>query len=295
MENKVKKKTISYTQFSKWFTCPRSFKLDYIDKLKQFEDNLIMSFGTAVHETMQEYLKLLYDVSEEKANELNLMNFFKTAFNAQIEKKKIPHTAEEVNGFTEDAENILGSFRQIDNRLKHFPSDKYTLVNIEHQLNLDIKNNIGIVAYLDIVLKERLTGKIRIIDIKTSTNGWNSYQKEDFTKISQLILYKALYSKQNNVPLHMIDIEFFIVKRKLYENVAYQQSHIQIFKPRSNQSDVVEVIEEVSKFINNCFTPEGEYRLDVAYPKVPGKGKKNCKFCIHKGKNCDAVPDIING
>ena len=88
MENKVKKKTISYTQFSKWFTCPRSFKLDYIDKLKQFEDNLIMSFGTAVHETMQEYLKLLYDVSEEKANELNLMNFFKTAFNAQIEKKK---------------------------------------------------------------------------------------------------------------------------------------------------------------------------------------------------------------
>lgn len=292
MNEKIKKKVISYTQFSKWFTCPQSFYLDYVKGLKKFEDNLIMSFGTAIHETMQEYLKTLYTESVEKANAIDLMEHFKLAFQTQITKKNIPHTPEELLDFIEDGKNILDSFSQVENRLKHFPADKYTLVGIEHELKMDIKNNIGIVAYLDLVLKEKMTGKIRIIDIKTSTTGWNVYQKEDFTKTSQLVMYKALYSKQYNIPLHMIDIEFFILRRKLYEDVAYEQSHIQTFKPKSSQEDILQVISEFSGFVNSCFTQEGTYKLDAKYPKIPGKNKKNCKYCTHKGNNCDAISDV---
>jgi hypothetical protein len=288
-----KKKIISYSQFSKWYSCPHSFYLDYVKGLRVFEESLHMSFGTAIHETMQTYLRALYNKSEEHAERMDMMKYFVRAFNDEVTRKKIPHTAEELAEFIEDGRNILEAFKKIDNRLKHFPTDKYMLLDIEHELKLDIKSNVSIVAYLDLVLKERMTGKIKIIDIKTATNGWNNYQKEDFTKTSQLVLYKALYSKKHNVPLHMIDVEFFIVKRKLYEKAAYEQSHIQVFKPKSNQADVLQVINEVSGFISECFTPEGQYRTDVKFPKIPGKYNKNCKYCMHKGKNCDAVPDIV--
>jgi hypothetical protein len=286
-----KKKVVSFSQFSNWYSCPQRWKLDYIDKLKMFEDNLIMSFGTSIHETMQTYLKALYNKSEAKANKMDMLKFFKWSFRKQIILKKIPHTKEELMGFVEDGKNILSEFRRIDNRLKHFPTDKYSLVDIEHELKIPIQNNVDVIAYLDLVLKERMTGKIKIIDIKTSTVGWNNYQKEDFTKTSQLLLYKALYSKKHNIPLHMIDVEFFIVKRKLYENASFPQSRIQIFKPKAHKEDVLEVINEVGSFVGECFTIDGQHNTKIPYPKIPGKNKKNCKYCVHKGKNCDAKPD----
>lgn len=179
------------------------------------------------------------------------------------------------------------------NLIKYFPISKYTLVDIEHEIKTDILNNVGIVAYIDLILKEKETGRIKIIDIKTSTRGWSSYEKDDIVKQSQLRLYKALYSKKYNIPLSTIDIEFFILKRKLYENSPFPQSHIQIFVPTHTQEKIIETIGLFSEFIRNCFTQDGQYKPDMKHPKMPGKNNKNCKYCIHKGKNCDGVADLV--
>lgn len=295
MNDKVnKKKVVSFSQFSNWFTCPHKWYLDYVKGLRKFEDSLNMSFGTAIHKTMQMFLQTLYRKSEEDANRINLMKYFKWAFKREVTHKNIPHTPEEYAEFVQDGANILACFATIENRLKHFPTDKYELLDIEHELKIEIKNNVEITAYLDLVLKEKLTGQIKIIDIKTATNGWNSYQKEDFTKTSQLVLYKALWSKKYNVPLSMIDVEFFIVKRKFYENSNFAQSHIQVFQPKSHQADVMQVIKEFGNFVVECFTPEGVYREDLKHPRIPGKNKKNCKYCQYlKDKTCNGVADPI--
>ena len=287
-----RKKVISFSQFSNWYSCPFRWKTEYLDGKKLFEESLNMSFGTAIHETMQTYLKALYRKSEKMASRMNMDKYFVHMFERELTKKNIPHTPEEKAEFIEDGKNILKSFRQIDNRLKHFPEHKYKLIDIEHELKLDLKNNIDIVAYLDLVLEEKATGKIKIIDIKTSTNGWNNYQKQDFTKQAQLVLYKALYSKKYNIPLSMIDVEFYIVKRKLYENCAYDQSHIQIFRPSSSKDNVLEVINEIQGFIKECFNPDGTYNKTQKYNKIPGKNKKNCKWCPHLNKNCDGISDV---
>lgn len=295
-EEVKKKKTVSFSQFSNWWTCPQKWKLDYIDKLKSFEDNLIMSFGTAIHETVQNYLKVLYKESEESADAIDTLEFFKTAFKKQINEKKIPHTQADFDGFVEDGKNILEEFLEPSNRIRHFPRDKWELLAIEDDLNIDIQNNVTLNGKLDLVLKEKSTGNIRIVDFKTSTNGWNSYQKEDFTKTSQLVLYKALYSKRNNIPLNKITVEFIILKRKLYDEtkVSYEQSRLQIFKPSSYQNDVLQVIQEFGKFVETCFTNEGVHKTDIDYPKIPGKNKKNCKYCPYlKNKKCDGVASRV--
>ncbi len=287
------KKTVSYSQFSNWWSCPHRYYRDYILHEKTFEDNLILSFGTAVHETIQLYLKTLYGKLDADAERINMIKYFTWAFKKQIKLKKIPHTDAELNEFLEDGQNILNEFKEPSNRLRYFPRDKWELLSIEEELNEDIRNNITLNGYIDIVLREKLSGNIRIIDIKTSNSGWNSYQQEDWVKNAQLILYKTLYSKKHNIPLSKIYIEFFILRRKLYKNCSYEQSRIQIFKPSAYQKDIIEVIHEFGKFIDTCFTSNGIYNTSTKYPKIPNGGK-NCKYCNYKKNgSCDGKADII--
>jgi len=285
-----KKKVASHSQFSTWSTCKYKYFLDYIKGLRTFEDNLIMSFGTAIHRTVQLYLKTLYNIGEIPAAKINMVTYFKWAFNVEIKKKKIPHTPEEYESFIFDGERILGEFRTTQNLMKYFPAKLYELVGIEVEIREPILNNIDVIAFLDLVLKNKVTGKIKIVDIKTSTNDWNVYQKKDKIKISQVLLYKALYSKKYNVPLSMIDVEFYILRRKFYENASFAQSHIQSFVPTNTADDVMETIKNFSEFVKVCFTPTGEYNVSGEYPKTPGKANKNCKYCMHKGVNCDGKP-----
>ena len=293
-EEVKKKKIVSFSQFTNWFTCSHKWYRDYILHEKEFEDSLNMSFGTAIHETIQNYLKVLFHDSEENAKKIDNKTFFVDAFKKEVEKKKIPHTPAEFAEFVADGENVLKEFLDPVNLAMYFPRDKWELLAIEDELNVDIKNNVMLTGKLDIVLREKATGNIRIIDFKTSTNGWTNYQKEDFTKTSQLVLYKALYSKKNNVPLPKIYVEFIILKRKLYEKSRYVQSRLQIFKPNAYQSDVLQVIQEFGKFVETCFTPEGQHKTDISYPKIPGKNKKNCKYCPYlKNGKCDGVADAV--
>jgi hypothetical protein len=89
-------------------------------------------------------------------------------------------------------------------------------------------------------------------------------------------------------------VEFFILKRKLYENATYKQSRIQIFKPPSHQEDVLQVIQEFGKFVDTCFTTEGDHKTDIKYPKNPGKNKKNCKYCAYsKNGKCDSRAELL--
>lgn len=294
-EEVKKKKTVSFSQFSNWWTCPHKWYRDYILHEKTFEDNLIMSFGTAIHETVQEYLQTMYNKSEKDADAIDTHAFFLAALKKEVDLKKIPHTQAEWDEFVEDGKNIMDEFKDPSNRIRFFPRDKWELLGIEDELMVDIKNNVVLNGYIDIVLKEKATGNIRIIDFKTSNRGWTNYDKENFTKTSQLVLYKALYSKKYNIPLSKIDVEFFILKRKLYDETKtqYEQSRLQIFKPSSYQKDVIEVIQEFGKFVDTCFTLDGVHKTDAKYPKNPGKNKKNCKYCNYlKNGKCDGRAEL---
>lgn len=217
-----------------------------------------------------------------------------TSFNSELEagrKEGLKYTEDEYTEFCFDAEDILSEFTKPSNRLKHFPSKKYEFIGSELPIEIDIKHNVQFVAYIDLVLREKGTDRYKIIDFKTSSSGWNSYMKEDESKYSQLIIYKAFYSKKFNVPIDDIEIEFLILKRKLFPNVAFPQSRLQSFAPKSNRPAIIYSLNGFTDFVTKCFTPAGEFNLETSHPKVPGKAKKNCKYCPHKNVICDAKED----
>jgi hypothetical protein len=88
--------------------------------------------------------------------------------------------------------------------------------------------------------------------------------------------------------LENIDVEFFILKRKLYEKVNFPQSRIQLFSPKNASKNIISVLNNFTEFVNTCFTNDGAYKTEISlYPKTPGTNKKNCKYCPHYKIYCD--------
>ena len=134
------------------------------------------------------------------------------------------------------------------------------------------------VGYLDVVLRHIPTDSIKIIDIKTSTMGWNKWMKKDENKTQQLLLYKQFYSKMYNHPIERIEVEYFIVKRKLWEKAMFPQKRVQKFVPASGKQSMNKVNGRMLKFINEAFTEDGKKKDDM----LPTPSKKACKWCEFK-------------
>jgi len=295
MSDIKRKNKVSFSQFSNWDKCEKKWYFDYPLGLRKFEDSINTCFGTAMHNALQTYLRSLYTDGIEVADNIDVVAVFQTSFDKEILKLqkdgKPTYTEDDYKEFLYDGDDILKSFLSSSNRLKHFPRQKYDLIGIEVPIEMEIKNNISFVAYLDLILREKTTGIYKIFDFKTSTMGWNKYERENETKLSQLLLYKAFYSKALEVPLEKIDVEFFILKRKLYEGVAYPQSRIQRICPTQTKRVISKTINNFITFIDKCFNEDGSYRLNEQYHKNPGTNHKNCKYCSHYKIRCDGKAD----
>ena len=285
---------VSFSQYSTYSTCPRMYKHQYIDKLGESSANVHTIFGTAMHEVIQHYLTVFYGVSKKQANELNLDKMLLSKLREEFVKEKekmsegAPCTQLELEEFFGDGRRILEWF--VKHIEKLYTKSGYELVAIEMPLNYEIKAGVHFIAFIDIVLREIGSGEIIIIDLKTSTNGWNKYQKEDKIKNAQILIYKKFYSDLFGVPMQNIKVEFQIMKRKLMEDTPYPIPRISKHIPPNGRPSVMKAYDEFMGFINTVFDDSGERRLDIEYSKTPGKNKKNCKYCeFYARKICDGV------
>jgi hypothetical protein len=318
------RKKISYSQFSDWVKCPYSWKLGYVDKMKMYQPSVHTAFGTAIHEPVQIFVEKLYNEGSAAADEVDMVGIFLTVFERELANIKnrsvkdsdgeyildesgektyettenpVEITDADKMEFIQQGTEILESIKSYNNRKALFPSGKYECVGVEIPVNMEVMNNLSFIGYIDLVLRDTISGKYKVIDIKTSTRMWNKYQQNDILKAYQLLLYKAFYSKQYGVPLNKIDVEFLILKRTLLEGVSFPEKRTQKVVPPSSTNFVNEAVSKLVEFIESCFTEEGEYNKDGKFPKTPHKGKtkySNCKYCDFSEKNggpCDRKED----
>jgi hypothetical protein len=290
-EKKEGDKTISYSQFAMWSTCPQKWKLTYIDRIRIGGPSIHTCFGTAFHETMQWWLHTMYNDSVKAADRLNLNECLHEQMiqNYMLSVSDLGgvhfSTPSELQEFFEDGVEILEWLRK--KRSQYFSPTTHELVGIEMPLYTpasDCNEKVIMNGFLDIVLREKETGKIIIIDIKTSTKGWNSYAKADKTKASQLVLYKEYFAKQYGFDPEAIDIKYFIVKRKLIEGFMYPQKRVQEFVPASGKPTRRKLINEIERFIESGFQPDGSYKEDGVFPAIANKGKSNCRWCEYSNR-----------
>lgn len=285
-------KSISYSQFSVYMQCPKKWEMDYVQNKRVFEQSIHTIFGTAMHETLQNYLSVMYNQSVKEADEISLPSYLQDRMVHLYREAsaQLGHfsTQKELHEFCLDGVQILKYF--IKKRLIHFPAKSHELLGIETELDVPLVRNIKFRGFIDVVLKDHRTGKIHIIDFKTSTRGWTQGNKSDKVKTSQLILYKEFYAKQFGVDPEMIEVEYIILRRKINENAEFVAKRIQTFSPASGKPSRNKVANLLSEFIQTGFTEEGEYNTTSSYPAI---SSSNCKYCKYGKEGSCPVADRL--
>lgn len=288
---------ISYTQFSTYQKCQQRWKLKYADRIKKDEPSIHTVFGNAMHTVIQHYLQVMFLETIKKADSLDfnqlLLQELKNNYAQDIEKYQRHFSSkEELSEFYLDGLETLNYLRK--KRKTYIDRKNWILVGTEIPILLPpIQEipNVLLMGFLDIVFKDKNKNKFYIFDLKTSTKGWTKWDKEDETKVAQLILYKIYFSKQYNIPIEDIEVEFIILKRKVDENSAWPQRRIQEFSPTQGSITIKRVLNTFETFIKSCFLPDGSYNKLNSYQANSGKNGFNCRFCEFKDAHELCVPD----
>jgi hypothetical protein len=289
--NHAFQRSVSYSQFSMWASCPHKWYLTYVENKQPYQASIHTVFGTAFHETIQDYITVMYNESGAAADRMDLIALFQDKFSEVYSKEYKAAGAHfsdpvQMGEFFEDAIAILNFIQK--NRNKLFTIRKMRLLGIEIPLLLNVANNIFLKGFIDFVLYDEELDKVYIYDIKTSTRGWSDSEKKDDSKIAQILLYKEYFSKQFGFDVEKIEVEYFIVKRKIWEQSEYAIPRTQSFKPASGKNKRKQAVENFQSFIKDCFDDSGKPQVKSYLKNV---GESSCKWCPYKDSPdlCDKV------
>ena len=194
-------KIVSFSQYSKYKKCPKSWELHYVRKHKVPRQSISFVYGTAMHETIQSFLHTCYVKSAKSANDMDLsgmlMESIKNEYKDAVEKSGEHFSSkEQLIEYYSDGVEILKFLKS--KRTRYFSTKGTKLVALELPLTVQpdpSRPNIKLQQHLDLVFYDTVTKKYLIVDIKTAKNGWNDYKKKDKATTNQLVLYDV-----QNVP-----------------------------------------------------------------------------------------------
>ena len=161
-------------------------------------------------------------------------------------------------------------------RNMYFSKKNYELIGVEVPIFTTVQEGVEFRSFLDVVIRNKISGDITIIDLKTSTRSWTNFHKKNFYKISQLLLYKQFYSDKFGVSLDKIFVEFLILKRKIAKKSDFPISRLQRFEPSQGKISMNKTMKAFNEFRGLIFDSKGEYKTDRNYSAKPGSA---CKFC----------------
>lgn len=281
---------VSFSQYSMYKSCPQQYKLAYIDGLAQRGSNIHTVFGQSMHEVLQEYLDKCLKLSKSQADKLinlkeSLKSKMRTHYITESKGGEVEVCSkDELVEFLEDGVVLLDWFQKPKNFNKFFSLKHDELVAIEQPINTKISEKVNFLGFIDLVIKDTFNGRYRIVDFKTSTKGWSDYQKKDPVKNAQILLYKKFYSEMLGISMDMIDVEFIILKRKVMVREDIPTHRMSKHIPANGKPSINKAWNDFKEFVETVFDSEGNYNLNINYPKKPSK---LCEWCEFLGKHCD--------
>ena len=286
-ESKIKQRPskythVSYSSLSTYNKCPKLWEMQYLRKEVPFTQNIYTCFGTAVHETIQTWLEVLFHDKVKTANEMdldkllynNMIKAYKSG-KAQNGHKHFSST-DELTQFWIDGKHILNYIKK--KRNAYFTTKTMMLAGVETLLYQEIKPGVAFKGLIDLVFYHPTVDRWTIVDIKTSTSGWRDNQKKNPNLTAQVVLYKEFFSKQFGIDKDKIDVEYFIVKRRVPAEAEFasMQRRVQEFRPNAGPRKTKQVMESVNKFVSEVLDEEGKY-IDQEYTCNSPLGK--CQEC----------------
>lgn len=285
-ESKIKQspskyRHISYSSISTYNKCPKLWDLQYRQKKVPFVQSIYTCFGTAMHETIQEWLTVMYHDKVKAANDINLhkllyANLVKSYKQGRAINGSHFSTPEELTQFWLDGKHILDYLTK--KRAAYFSTKTMMLAGVETLLYQEIKPGVMFKGLVDLVFYHPVNDTWTIMDIKTSTSGWRDNQKKNPNLTAQVVLYKEFFARQFGIDKDKISVEYFIVKRRVPAEADYasMQRRVQEFRPNDGPRKTKQVLESMNKFLDDVLDEEGNF-VDKEYKCNSPLGK--CQEC----------------
>lgn len=205
---------VSFSELSTWMECTWKHKLQHIDKVGTFETTPHLSFGSAVHDSNEDYVKT------RVMNKEIAFNMIRQSWTDNFERfmnGPFPSWAPSGYGTVDDwikkADKILDDVPAFLDT--EFPGWQFH--GAEEQLYEHVPNQkLKFKGFIDVIIS--VTGKngkkkYWIIDWKTCGWGWGVDKQRDFKVQLQLILYKNFWANKHNVDPKDIRCGFALLKR----------------------------------------------------------------------------------
>ena len=277
-----KNKHISYSSISTYNKCPKLWELQYLRNAVPFTQNIYTCFGTAMHETIQEWLTVMYHGKVKEAMDMNLKDLLYTnmvkAYRSGKAQMGHEHfsTQDELTQFWLEGTHILEWLKK--NRTSYFTTKTMMLAGVETLLYQELRPGVVFKGLVDLVFYHPINDSWTIMDIKTSTSGWRDNQKKNPNLTAQVILYREFFAKQFGVDKDKINVEYFIVKRRVPKDAEFasMQKRVQEFRPNAGPRKTKQVIDQMNSFIADVVDDNGEY-IDKEYKCKNPFGK--CEHC----------------
>jgi hypothetical protein len=111
-------KSISYSQLSMYLSCPKKWELQYKEGNYSFKPSIHATFGTALHETLQNYITVFYEESGAEADRIDIESYFQDRLSEVYKSgygsnQKVHFSnPEELREFYEDGLEIIKFFKK---------------------------------------------------------------------------------------------------------------------------------------------------------------------------------------
>ena len=222
------KKHVSFSEIKMWKDCPHRHRLTYIDGHKTYEANPFADFGTALHDTIETFLKTKVidkDFCAEEIRKAWGKNGFDTEEYLATQKMNKWFKYKPVDGWIDMANIVLDDFPAFMDET--FP--EWEPVEAELPLYEPIGDSgMSFKGFVDAIIKvpknkSKNTWTYWIIDWKTTgKGGWGGYRlpgggwynkRRDFNYLMQVGLYKKFVSQKLGIPLKDMRAGFVFMKR----------------------------------------------------------------------------------
>lgn len=276
---------ISYSNIQTFSQCKFKWKLRYIDNIQIDSPAIQLIFGTAMHQTIQQFLKKYYSeytlqfIRDNKSTLIDqysqLMIDRLTSILAEKQETNTSFniTYQVLQQHLQYAINLLTEL--IPHASKWFPKKNTELVAVQYELSYKLENSqLGFIGYIDVLIRDKKTNRYTIYDLKTSRFGWKQKQKKDEGKRLQLQLYKYFLSNKLNIDLNDIDIKFLILKKLIYQKSEFKISRLQQYIPPSSHVTIKKVVQ----LFNNTIRQMQDISNDIE-KQVPKTVSKLCQYC----------------
>ena len=289
-ESKIKQRPskfrhISYSSISTYNKCPKLWEMQYLRGEIPFKQNIYTCFGTAMHETVQTWLEVMYHDKVKNAKELDKHKLLYENMIKSYKQGKAQNghehfsTQDELTKFWIEGKHILDFLEK--KRGGYFSTKNMQLAGIETLLYQEIRPGVMFKGLVDLVFYHPNTDRWTIMDIKTSTTAWRDAQKKNPNLTAQVILYREFFAKQFGIDKDKIDVEFFILKRRVPAEAEFasMQKRVQQFSPSSGPRKTKEVINSMNKMISEVLDEDGNFiGKDYKCGSPFGKCKDCCQF-----------------